>query len=247
MNDENPSDDVIEAREEYAMMALLLFYPFRTQSDLVESGSFWKKYISSVRDGSFWPKGLDILQNIQDIHYNCSQMEKPVDPITASTILKAHEKDKELNRSNEQEDNTVNVDQIENLLDSLNGCEPGQQISDPDIDKRRLAHIAEGVTIPPHTITNNTSPSTLKNILDIPASVARQFQDDMTTDENVSGLDLQNDCTYLRRNPMIIEMITGKYLNHTQILTGKVNIHYKKIALLAASIWRLLSRLTPWT
>ena len=98
MGEVNPTDDVVRVREEYAKMALLLFYPFRTRSDLTEDGSFQKKYRTSVSDETFWPKGLEILQNIQDINYNCAQLQKPVDPITAHTQLKKHEKDKELNR-----------------------------------------------------------------------------------------------------------------------------------------------------
>ena len=92
----NPSDDVIAAREEYARMALLLFYPFRSRDDLVHRNSFWDKYLLCVNDRNekFWPKGFDILQNIQDINYNFAQMTKPVDPITATTVLKAHEDDK---------------------------------------------------------------------------------------------------------------------------------------------------------
>ena len=105
MNNLNPSDAAIQAREEYAQMVLLLFYPFRTRSDLKEDGSFWEKYRSSVHDKTFWPKGQEILQNIQDITYSCTQLTKPVDPVTASTTLKEHEKDKELNRSNNNEEN----------------------------------------------------------------------------------------------------------------------------------------------
>ena len=212
MSVESPSDEVIAAREEYAKMALLLFYPFCTRSDLTENGSFWKKYRLSVRDGTFWPKGLEILQNIQDINYNCAQLKKPVDPITASTVLQQHEKDKEINRSNEQEENTVTIDHIEALLNSLDGCESGQQIPDSDINNRRLTHIAERVIVPPHTITNIISPSMLTNIFNIPRVVTSNFHntDDMSTDENDSGLDLQYRNRYLTRYPMIIEMITGK-------------------------------------
>ena len=40
MNNASPSDEVITVRETYAKMALLLFYPFRTRSDLKHNGSF---------------------------------------------------------------------------------------------------------------------------------------------------------------------------------------------------------------
>ena len=40
MSNERPPDEVIAVREEYAMMVLLLFYPFRTRDDLTTDGSF---------------------------------------------------------------------------------------------------------------------------------------------------------------------------------------------------------------
>ena len=57
MTNTRPSDEVIAVREEYAKMALLLFYPSRTRDDLTRNGSFWAKYISSRNDGTFWQKG----------------------------------------------------------------------------------------------------------------------------------------------------------------------------------------------
>ena len=210
MNNFNPSDAVIKVREEYAQMALLLFYPFRTRSDLKEDGSFWKKYRSSVRDKTFWPKGLEILQNIQDITYNCTQLTRPVDPVTASTMLKEHEKDKELNRSNNNEENTVTIENIEALLKSVDGHD--DQISDPDIHKRRLKLIAEKVVVPPHTIASGASPTIMKDILKIPREIKDIFRgnDDDSMDGDDDLLDLSYRSTYLQNNPLVIEMITGR-------------------------------------
>ena len=212
IGEENPTDDVVNVREQYAKMALLLFYPFRARSDLIEDGSFWKKYRTSVREGTFWPKGLEILQNIQDINYNCPQLQKPVDPITASTTLRKHEKDKELNRSNQVDENTVSLDHIEDLLKSVQV--PGQELSDPDINKRQLKQIAERVKVPEHTITNATSPSMLANVMDIPTEVTSFFPstgDNMNVDEDDSRLDVdQYRRSYLQTNKTVIELITGR-------------------------------------
>ena len=125
------------------------------------------------------------MQNIQDVNYNCAQVDRPVDPITASTTLRKHDADKELQRSNNNEENTVTIDHIEALLNSLEGVS-GQRVPDPDIHKRQLKHIAERVLVPPHTITNSTSPTMLKSILDIPRAVSSQFQvtDEMSIDDN---------------------------------------------------------------
>ena len=166
MNNANPSDNIIAVRENYAKMALLLFYSFRTISDLTHNGSFWERNRLSIHDRTFWPKGLEILQNIQDINYNCAQLDRPVDPITATTTLRTHEDDKDVNRSSEPEENTVTIDHIEALLNSVD-TGVSNPIGDPDINKRRLKHIVECVEVPAHTITNCTAQSTLKNILDI--------------------------------------------------------------------------------
>ena len=156
MNIVNSSDDVVAVRENYAKMALLLFYLFRARSDLTHNGSFWERYRLSIHDRTFWPKGLEILQNIQDINYNCAQLQRPVDPITATTTLRTHEDDKDVKRLSETEENTVTIDHIEALLDSID-TGVSNPIGDPDINKRRLKHIAERVEVPTHTITNCTA------------------------------------------------------------------------------------------
>ena len=95
-------------------------------------------------------------------------------------------------------------------------------LTDPDISKRRLKHVAECVTVPPHTITNATSPAMLANVLDIPRAVTNQFldSDEMSTDGNDNGLDVQYRANYLQSNPMIIEMITGK------VFDSYTNVHW---------------------
>ena len=211
MRNRRPSSAVIKVREEYAQMALLLFYPFRTRSDLKQHGSFWNKYRSSVHDGTFWSKGLEILQNIQDINYNCTQLTKPIDPITATTTLKEHEKDKELARSDDNEENTVTIENIEALLKTVDSH--SHNISDPDINKRRLKIVADKVLVPPHTLPNITSSSSkLKDMFQIPTTISEQFlpDSDQPSTGNSNGLDLTRNGCYLLSNPLVIEMITGK-------------------------------------
>ena len=96
-------------------------------------------------------------------------------------------------------------------MNSLEGVS-GQRVPDPDIHKRQVKNIAVRVLVPPHTITNSTSPTMLKSILDIPRAVSSQFQvtDEMSIDDNDNRLDVQYRTTYLHTYPMIIEMITGK-------------------------------------
>ena len=212
----NPSDDIMAEREKYAKMALLLFHPFRSRDDLLLNGSFWNKYIMSINDanGQFWPKGLEILQNIQDINYNCSQLDRPIDPVTAATVLTEHEKNKELDNSSEEE-NPVGIDQVETMLESLtsgNGDSSSIGISEPDIDKRRLNYVANRVDVPSHTINSIMSPTTMKDITDIPEEVTRQVASTVTTPANNTDPDsiLQQRNNYLQNHEMVVEMITGK-------------------------------------
>ena len=98
---------------------------------------------------------------------------------------------KDVNRTTKTEENAVTIDNIEALLNSVDGC--GQNFSDPLIHKCQLRHIAECVIVPPHTITNSTSPSLLANIMEITREVKSQFQadDDMSTDDNENGQDVE--------------------------------------------------------
>ena len=91
IGNENPGEDVVKKRENYAKYANMLFLPFRQLSDLQEGNSYWTKFRSSFskpsvadggennssndgttdttasddgRNAQFWPKGKEFLQNI---------------------------------------------------------------------------------------------------------------------------------------------------------------------------------------
>ena len=56
-HEETYDEDIIDLREQYAKIVLLLFYPFRTQDDLLLNGSFWKKYLH-VKDNNILSKNV---------------------------------------------------------------------------------------------------------------------------------------------------------------------------------------------
>ena len=66
------SEEAQVAREDYAKVALLMFYPFRMLDDITQDGSYWKLFCSELelfysdKPTRFWKNGFGILQNIQD-------------------------------------------------------------------------------------------------------------------------------------------------------------------------------------
>lgn len=78
-------------REEYAKIALLMFYPFRTVEDIKLQGSHWKLFqreLESYNNGEntvMWKEGFEILQNIEDRKMMQQNVEKRKDEITRST------------------------------------------------------------------------------------------------------------------------------------------------------------------
>ena len=77
---------IFEQREVYARKALLLFACYRNIVELKDStdGTYWTSFLRATNDGSFWKKGLEILQNIQDIH-TIKQLKKSGDIVMLNT------------------------------------------------------------------------------------------------------------------------------------------------------------------
>ena len=74
-----------EAREQYAMIVLLLFYPFRTKDDLILHGSYWVRYKQVLSENGITKTNLKVMQNTQDCCYNCSNLQRAKDD-----LLKLH-------------------------------------------------------------------------------------------------------------------------------------------------------------
>jgi len=92
-----PSDDVKDKREDYAKMALMMFYPFRSLYDLKTSGSYWAKFDSErarhsrgQKTNKFWQTGFEILQNIEDrmMMLQSDHKVRARDPVQKKTIVK---------------------------------------------------------------------------------------------------------------------------------------------------------------
>ena len=78
-------------REEYAKIALMMFYPFREKSDLMIDGSHWNLFAKELNKHNmgettlFWPKGFEILQNIENRRNLQHNIEKREDTVTRNT------------------------------------------------------------------------------------------------------------------------------------------------------------------
>jgi hypothetical protein len=91
LNSSPPTEEVSISRENYAKMALMMFYPFRTLDDLKLNNCYWMLFRSQLTlhlDGKptkFWKNGFTILQNIQDRYTLEKKLHRARDPITLNT------------------------------------------------------------------------------------------------------------------------------------------------------------------
>ena len=76
LNIDNTNDEIVlKRREKYGQIALLLFYPYRDRDDLKLDGSYWKRYIHALEEQLISSKCIQVLQNIQDVTYNCIDLK----------------------------------------------------------------------------------------------------------------------------------------------------------------------------
>lgn len=91
LNISPPTEEISIAREDYAKMALMMFFPFRTIHDLKMNGSYWSLFQSELnlflagQPTKFWKRGFTILQNIQDRYTLEKKLHRARDLITLNT------------------------------------------------------------------------------------------------------------------------------------------------------------------
>ena len=89
---DNSTEKTHDAREMYAKMALLMFYPFRQLKDLKVDGSYWRQFHKQLqcqlkqKHTKFWENGFELLQNIEDRATLQKHVTRARDPITMVTI-----------------------------------------------------------------------------------------------------------------------------------------------------------------
>ena len=105
---------VLQQREEYAKIVLLLFYPYRTQDDLMFMGSYWDKYNWVLNERLISTKGLEVCQNIQDVCHNCAKLKVARDDLVKTTAMVSHDDDRRC-----QENDSGNTMSFDEVADNL--------------------------------------------------------------------------------------------------------------------------------
>ena len=129
---------IINLRENYTVIVLLLFYTYRTKEDLELEGSYWNRYQHALAENKISPKCLEVLQNIQDVCHNCSKLKSACDEIESSTVYESHENDQR-EQSPEDKLNLVSFDEISELFQQADDY----GIRDVHASKRRLDIISK--------------------------------------------------------------------------------------------------------
>ena len=115
---------VTELRERYAMIVLLLFFPYRDQDDLLIDGSYWEKFKRATSEKLFSQKSLEVIQNIQDVLYNCSKMKQVKDELETTTTFTPHESDsKRVKQADEEETDVNELADMFNQIDDIGATE----------------------------------------------------------------------------------------------------------------------------
>ena len=117
IKDDKVDAETMKKREDYAKMALLMFYPLRNLDDIKLKNSYWELFHRQLKrhqkgkSTTFWPYGFTILQNIQDRITMDNDTKRARDYITATTTNEAPP-DEEARSPNSRSDNFNDLDDI---------------------------------------------------------------------------------------------------------------------------------------
>ena len=161
--EETDNPQIMDLRENYSAIILLLFCSYCSQDDLKINGSYWEKYKYVIDNNMLSTKRLEVIQNIQDVSHNCSNLKQAQDELTSSTVFTPHEEDRKTNCN--EEENKISIDEFEDLFQQLDD----HGIRDVDANKRRLNIIGQR-----HKIVQQDIPiinTTIPDITDIPDGI----------------------------------------------------------------------------
>lgn len=123
----DPSTSAVDKREKYALLSMLMFYPFRSLDDLKgDDGTYWTKFSSllshsdrddkmnvdlmNVDNHSLYEFGIDILYNIEE-RQAIQSMKSASELLTKQTIYEASDSDNDnAHRNSNAEDDSDAID-----------------------------------------------------------------------------------------------------------------------------------------
>jgi len=106
-------ENTAELREEYAKLALLMFYPLRKLEDIQIDGRYWNLFQRELflfkwnEKTTIWKKGFEILQNIENRRLLQCDTPKQLDYITKYTINKLDTDGKQKKNSTIKDDKVI--------------------------------------------------------------------------------------------------------------------------------------------
>ena len=204
MNEENCDEHTLKLRENYGLIVLLLFYPYRTKDDLELEGSYWKRYKQALLENKMSTKCLEVCQNIQDVCHNCSKLKAARDELETTTVYESHEDDKK-EQSPDEELNKISIDEISELFQQADDF----GIREVHPSKRKLKIIANR-----HEIVNQDvleSKFTVSNITEIPEGLMSETKTQKASNfENDTGTDKTNNVMSYK---MIIQILNDNVIN----------------------------------
>ena len=114
------TSSVIDIREKYAKLALMLIFPFRVLDDMKDknSGLYWESSIMMRESGVLRKDSLQILQNIQD-QIQCKKLKTYYDMLVKRTTDPVIDNNNKLrNIQNEEDGFGMSIDDMSALIEA---------------------------------------------------------------------------------------------------------------------------------
>ena len=159
------------------------------------------KISNIIESGGFSPTSLSVMQNIQDVNYNCvGDGQMLLDPTLHDTVLNRTNEDKEFMKSlqSEKDDDYASFEELQKAFDSL-GPDTGYE---PKKNVRTMNNLIERHDISSYQIDVDFQCTSLQS-LNPPLDVLSQI-DSMLLIDNVEEFKHVN---HLEENPLLIKYI----------------------------------------
>lgn len=132
---------ILDMRKTYAMILFLLFFPYCSIYDLILNDTYWQRSFNAVENDQLLAKSLEVIQNIQDVSYNCSNLRKEKYELEETTDFTHHEKDNDTRcKVNDTATDTKKIVELFQQLDNTG-------LEDSNLDRRSLSMVGERYTI----------------------------------------------------------------------------------------------------